>query len=275
MSQVTVSEKWAPEHNTIPFFLLFFSERHWSGKEFLVEPPHWFHPDRSRVTSWILHIVPTIKLSLTESEKWSLTLSKERQLSPLSSIWPHLKRFIPYFVLLESNLAANNWERRLTNYPRWWKKQFLITEEPLSPLDYSLSGESFISEVVKGQVQSSDSLHPGLKSDTPNAQSISAWTLTIFSHVFDLASDTAMASRWGLKRTPVFIQGNGLWITHSVSVQKDLIHCCWGPSGSLNLQCSEVNIATVLVPSSFTRCGPWGLTSGLIQVQWLRSEYFC
>lgn len=29
----------------------------------------------------------------------------------------------------------------------------------------------------------------------------------------------------GLKRTPVFILGNHLWITHSVSFQKDLIHC--------------------------------------------------
>lgn len=131
------------------------------------------------------------------------------------------------------------------------KKQLVITEEPLSPPDYSLSGESFISEVVKGQVQSSDSLHLGLKSDTPNAQSISAWTLSIFSRVFDLASDTAMASRWGLKLTPVFIQSNRLWISHSVSVEKDLIHWPWGPSGSLNLQCSGVNIATVLVPSPF------------------------
>lgn len=164
-----------------------------------------------------------------------MTLSKERQLSPLSSTWPHLKSFILHFMLLESNLAANNWERRLINYPQWWKKQLLITDEPLSPPDSSLSGESFITEVVKGQVQSSDSLQPGLESDMSNAKSISAWRLTIFSHVFDLASDTAMASRWGLECTPVFIQGNHLWITHSVSVQKDLIHCPWGPSGSLNL----------------------------------------
>lgn len=130
-----------------------------------------------------------------KSENWSLTLSKERQSSPLSSSCPHLKRFILHF-----NTSANSWERRLTKYPQGWKKQLLITEEPLSPPDYSLSGESFISEVVKRQVQSTDSLHLGW--DTPNAQSIPAWTLTIFSHVFELASDTAMASRWGLKRTP-------------------------------------------------------------------------
>ena len=32
----------------------------------------------------------------------------------------------------------------------------------------------------------------------------------LFSDVFELASDTAMASRWGLKMRPVFIQGNTL-----------------------------------------------------------------
>lgn len=80
----------------------------------------------------------------------------------------------------------------------------------------------------------------------------------------------------GLKLTPVFIQSSRLWISHSVSVEKDLIHWPWGPSGSPNLQCSEVNIATVLVPSPFTvSAGPWGLSSGLIQVQWLWSEHFC
>lgn len=82
------------------------------------------------------------------------------------------------------------------------KSSSFFTEGPLSPPDYSLSGQSFIFESVKGQVQSSDSLHPGLQSDMPKAQCISAWKLTIFSHVFDLASDTAMASRWGFKTHP-------------------------------------------------------------------------
>lgn len=41
------------------------------------------------------------------------------------------------------------------------------------------------------------------------------------------------------KTRPVFIQGNSLWIAHSVWVQKDLIHCCGGPSGCPDLSSAQ------------------------------------
>lgn len=115
---------------------------------------------------------------------------------------------------------------------------------------------------------------------------VCAGKLTFFSPsgMFELASDTAMASRWGLKMCPMFIQGNRLWIAHSVPFP-ERPHSLLLRSVRLPRlkQSSKVNIATVLAPFPLTLCAVWTLRLFFwwvdhfhpsVQVQWLQSERF-
>lgn len=97
-----------------------------------------------------------------------------------------------------------NGERRLTNYPQWQKPSFLsallYTEEPLSQNIPYQKDLSYLSQ-WKDRC-SLLTVHPGLYKAKCQKHRVSAWKLTIFFHVFELASDTAIASRWGLKCVP-------------------------------------------------------------------------
>lgn len=70
-------------------------------------------------------------------------------------------------------MAANTWERSLANYPQRRKSQLFIS----SPVDtgalvpeYPISGESFIFEPVKGQVQSFDGTSRPVKLNVKTAR---------------------------------------------------------------------------------------------------------
>lgn len=126
----------------------------------------------------------------------------KRELPLLSSTWVHFAIFIVHFTLLENSMAANKWGKETYKLSSVTKSQLSISSPSyrgaLVP-EYSISEESFIFESVKGQVQSFDTQACKTKCQK---HKVSARKLTIFFHVFELASDTAIASRWGLKCAP-------------------------------------------------------------------------
>lgn len=98
---------------------------------------------------------------------------------------------------------------------------------------YFISDKSLISESVKGQVQALPSLSRPVKLNVKTTRYVrESWAFSSLWQVW-----TGICHRYGfqLLMCPMFVQGNSLWIAHSVQTQNDLIHCCWGPLGYIVL----------------------------------------
>lgn len=135
------------------------------------------------------------KLLTTVKTEWTLLSSKYT--------WVHFTIFIVHFTSLENSMAANTWERRLTNDPQWQKASFLptlqYTEEPLSQ---NIRRIFHICEPMKGQVQSFKKCIQACSCQTCKVCACRMTFFFFFCGVFELASDTALASRGGLKCAP-------------------------------------------------------------------------
>lgn len=148
-----------------------------------------------------------------------------------------------------------------------------------------ISGESFIFEPVKGQVQSFDSTSRARKKVNVKTTRYAheGWAFSFLWCVW-IGIWHSYGFQMGFKMCPVFIQGNSLWIAHSVPFP-ERPHSLLLRSVRLPRlkQCSKVNIATVLAPSPLTLSAVrtlrpffWSVTHfhPSVQVQWLRSERF-
>lgn len=169
------------------------------------------HPEGTGVSSLALHFEATdcqageelLKLIRWVEEIEGLKVTELTLLS-LKYTWVHFTIFIVHFTPLENSMAANTWERG--------DLQIILSDE--KPAFYQLhihrspcpriSGESFIFEpnertgaVVWQCIQACKTKCQTCK--------VCAWERTFFfspSGMFELASDTGMASRWGLKCAP-------------------------------------------------------------------------
>lgn len=86
---------------------------------------------------------------------------------------------------------------------------------------------------MKGQVQAFDSISRPVKVNVKTTRYVhESWAFSSLWQVW-----TGIWHRYGfqLQMCPMFVQGNSLWIAHSVPSQNYLIHCCWGPLGYLDL----------------------------------------
>lgn len=235
-------------YNVRPSFLQHFSGRHQSGEEVLSVTPaqqaQW-PSEGTGVTSLTLNIAATecscrrgghkaYQTDIEESSKLLNTLRAE--LTWLSSTWLHFCSF--YSPVRLPTYGRGDVQIILRGEKPAFYQLSGSTEEPLVSQTY-LGNLTYLSQ-WKGQVHSFDRASRPVKLNVKNRKGMCLKAdHFLFSDVFELASDTAMASRWGLKMRPVFIQGNTLWIAHSVPFQKDLIHSHWGPLGCLDLSSAQ------------------------------------
>lgn len=106
-------------------------------------------------------------------------------------------------------------------------------------LQYPISGESFILQPVKGQVQPFHGASRPVEVHVKTARYVhESWPFSFLRCVWT-GIWRSYGFQMGIEMCPVFIQGNTLWIAHSVSFQKGLIHGCWGPFGYLDLSSSQ------------------------------------
>lgn len=157
--------------------------------------------------------------------------------------WVHFTIFIVHFTPLENSMAANTCERRLRNYPQWRKASFLsvlqYTEEPLSQNTPYQKNLSYMSQWKDRCRFFFDSTSRPIKLNVKTTRnSHESWPFSFLSCVW-IGIWHSYGFQMGFKMCPMFIQGNSLWIAHSVPFQKDLIHCCWGPLGYLDLSSAQ------------------------------------
>lgn len=144
--------------------------------------------------------------------------------------------------LLENGAAANLWgEKEAHKLSRATKSQISgsspSTQRASLFPEYSLSGESLVCVSVEGQVRPFIIIFFSTSGMIWKARGVCMKAACFLSCVcVGLGRGYSFQMEGGLKCGPLFIQGNSLWIAHSVSLQKDLIHWCRGPSGCPRLK---------------------------------------
>lgn len=129
-------------------------------------------------------------------------------------------------------------------------------------LQYPITGESFILQPMKGQVQPFHGASRPVEVHVKTARYVhESWPFSFLRWVWT-GIWRSYGFQMGIEMCPVFIQGNTLWIAHCFFPKRPhwwLLRSVW----ILRLkQLSKVNIATVFAPCPLTsqQCAPWGLS---------------